>query len=587
MVQCPVCGKEIPMSSINRHLDRGCEDGMGDVPSTGTAVVSPKSKSGRPVASIFQTPAKKRPAQAMGGGSGGGGSSSVVRSGTGRNPSPTTGIHGGFVQGQGQRGSGVFSKEERGGDAAGEGRAAFGQGQNEIQSRSMLDSAPPAKKQKKSSEKLQDAMPLAEKVRPKALDEICGQDLVGPEGVLRGLIEKEKVPSMILWGSAGCGKTTIARVIARRTKCRFVEISATESGVAECKKIFNEAKTDLVMTGRKTILFCDEIHRFSKSQQDVFLAPVESGQITLIGATTENPSFKVQSALLSRCRVFTLKKLTSQDIEHILRRALESESPRDEDSDKPILPSQLDDEMLSYLALFADGDARTALNLLELALSLSHKQFDKDAIKKALTRTLVYDRSGDMHYDAISAFHKSVRGSDPDAALYWLGRMLMGGEDPLYIARRMVVIASEDVGLADNTMLPLATATMTAVQQIGLPEARINLAHCAVALAEAKKSTRAYRGLNAVMGLLENDPVACGAPVPYHLRNAPTRLMKEMGYGREYKYNPDYVDGQVLQQYLPEQLEGRKFLEDQHLGTKMDPDLQARKAGGGNFVRKE
>ncbi len=350
---------------------------------------------------------------------------------------------------------------------------------------------------------------------------------------------------------------------------RFVEINSTSSGVGECKKIFSEAKGELGLTGRKTIIFCDEIHRFSKSQQDVFLGPVESGQVTLIGATTENPSFKVQNALLSRCRTFTLQKLTNNDIASILSRALELEGPNYSPS------SLVDDELIQYLSAFADGDARTALNLLELAMELStRKAMTKDAIKKALTKTLVYDRAGDQHYDTISAFHKSIRGSDPDAALYYLARMLQSGEDPLYIARRLIVVASEDIGLADNSMLSLATAAYTAAEKIGMPEARINLAHATVALALARKSTRAYRGLNNAMSALE-EPGIAGLPVPVHLRNAPTRLMKELGYGKEYKYNPHFRDGKVAQEYLPDNLRGRHFLEEHDLGTKLDLDYHS------------
>jgi putative ATPase len=272
-----------------------------------------------------------------------------------------------------------------------------------------------------------------------------------------------------------------------------------------------------------------------------------------------------------------------------MRRAIESESPKDEQGNSIVSPL-LNEGMIAYLARFADGDARTALNLLELAMNLStRKGTTEEDIKKSLTRTLVYDRNGDMHYDTISAFHKSVRGSDPHAALFWLGRMLEGGEDPLFIARRMVVMSSEDIGLADNSMLSLATATFTAVQQVGLPEARINMAHCCVALALSPKSTRAYRGLNKVMEVLKKDPVLAGSTVPVHLRNAPTKLMKELDYGKGYKYNPDYKDGKVKQevivqpgvlrtqaklfQYLPEELEGMKFLDDIDLGTVVDPDL--------------
>lgn len=412
------------------------------------------------------------------------------------------------------------------------------------------------------------AAPLAERMRPNSLDDVFGQDLVGPDGVLRSLIESGRVPSMILWGGSGTGKTTIARCIAQMVGSRFIEMNATSTGVAECKKLFVEAANDSQLTGRKTIIFCDEIHRFNKAQQDVFLKPVEDGTVILIGATTENPSFKVANALLSRCRTFTLKALETEDVVRILQRAIKAE-----EGTYPQTPL-LDDEMINYLARFSDGDARTALNLLELALSLaaSREGITKDDIKASLTKTLVYDRGGDQHYDNISAFHKSVRGSDVDAALYYLVRMLQSGEDPLFIARRMVVIASEDVGLADNTLLPLATATYTATQQIGMPEARIPLAHCAIALCSAPKSTRAYRSLNNAYAALR-EPGVAALPVPLHLRNAPTRLMRDMGYGAEYKYPPNYKDGKVKQVYLPDELVGRKFMEERDLGTEIDPDL--------------
>lgn len=273
----------------------------------------------------------------------------------------------------------------------------------------------------------------------------------------------------------------------------------------------------------------------------------------------------MQNALLSRCRTFTLQKLTDPDIRHILERALEIEGPN-------YTPSDLvDGELVQYLAAFSDGDARTALNLLELAMGLSTRPgTTKEEIKSALTKTLVYDRAGDQHYDTISAFHKSVRGSDPDAALYYLARMLQSGEDPLYIARRMVVIASEDVGLADNSMLPLATAAYTAAEKIGMPECRIAMAHATVALSLAPKSTRAYRGLNNAYAALR-EPGVASLPIPIHLRNAPTKLMKELGYGAEYKYNPNYKEGKVVQEYFPDELRGRRFLETRDLGTEVDP----------------
>ncbi|KAK5173447.1 DNA-dependent ATPase mgs1 [Saxophila tyrrhenica] len=451
--------------------------------------------------------------------------------------------------------------------------------------------APPSKKHKPNAH-----APLAERMRPKTLDEVAGQELVGPNGVLRNLITTDRVPSMILWGGPGTGKTTIARLIAQTAGTRFVEINSTSSGVAECKKLFTEAKNELGLTGRKTIIFCDEIHRFSKSQQDVFLGPVEAGQVTLIGATTENPSFKVVNALLSRCRTFTLSKLGDEDVFGILKRALAREVPdalptpsaspaseekettdageegAEQQSGHHLLTTD-DYALLRYLSSFADGDARTALNLLELALDLCQRPGStSEDIKQSLTQTLVYDRAGDQHYDTISAFHKSVRGSNADAALYYLARMLQSGEDPLYVARRMVVIASEDVGLADNSLLSLATATYTAAEKIGMPECRINLAHCTVALCQAPKSTRSYRGLKAAYTAL-SEPGVAGLPIPIHLRNAPTRLMKEMGYGKEYKYNPDFLDGRVVQEYLPEKLEGRVFLGSKDLGDNVDPEI--------------
>lgn len=530
MVECPVCGKNVKQANINVHLDSNCADYVEtSAPSSQAADSFFKRGSGL---TVFKTPAAK-----------------LQTNGAGTDASATLSSN---IQ------TSIKRPLEDGHTQT--------NGSNDSWENVEADAEPLAKKPK-GLNAFQRAAPLAERMRPKTLDDVCGQELVGETGVLRGLIELDRVPSMILWGGAGTGKTTIARVIASMVGSRFVEINSTSSGVAECKKIFAEAKNELGLSGRKTIIFCDEIHRFSKSQQDVFLGPVEAGIVTLIGATTENPSFKVQNALLSRCRTFTLQKLTDQNILEILARALEAQRETYE-------PTGLVDEaLLKYLAAFADGDARTSLNLLELAMDLSKRAgMSEGELKKSLTKTLVYDRAGDQHYDTISAFHKSVRGSDPDATLYYLARMIQSGEDALYIARRMVVIASEDVGLADNSMLALATATYTAAEKIGLPEARINLAHCAVALAMSKKSTRAYRGLGNATAALQ-EPGIAGLPIPIHLRNAPTRLMKEMGYGKEYKYNPNYVDGVVKQEYLPEKLSGRTFLEDTDLGEEIDPDV--------------
>lgn len=538
MVNCPICSKPVTEAKINGHIDSGCKNFVNEAPQhSSQGGESSSSQSSHPVASFFQSPATRKPPQAT----------------PKKDSSPVVP----------QSSSSLLAKRP------------FALNSDEVskpistrigQSDKATDYEPSTKRSK-TSNALQKAAPLAERMRPKTLGEVCGQELVGPSGVLRGLIEQDRVPSMILWGGSGTGKTTIARAVAAAVGSRFVEINSTSSGVAECKKIFSDARGELSLTGRKTIVFCDEIHRFSKVQQDVFLGPVESGQVTLIGATTENPSFKVQNALLSRCRTFTLAKLTDDNIVSILNRALDVEGPS-------YSPSALiDDEMIKYLATFSEGDARTALNLLELAMDLSKRpNMTKEEMKKGLTKTLVYDRSGDQHYDTISAFHKSIRGSDPDAALYYLARMIQSGENPLYIARRLIVVASEDIGLADNSMLSLATAVYAAVEKIGLPEARINLAHGTVAMALSKKSTRAYRGLNNAFAALE-EPGIAGVPIPIHLRNAPTKLMKELGYGREYKYNPNYVDGQVAQEYLPEQLNGREFLEDRDLGYDVDPDL--------------
>ncbi|KAK1751189.1 hypothetical protein QBC47DRAFT_392409 [Echria macrotheca] len=590
MVECPLCSKGVKsLDLINQHIDSGCESFLADsrtssppdASQTNPSSVPSSTQKKRSASTFFQTPASKRQA-----------TPSVVNgktpipnkvesNGTGQGKTWTAsvgvkvaaGMKRSFEEGPGHLSSPVATR----GSAEGSTEGATQEAQQP--NGTARDIPGPLVKRSKTSR----AAPLAERMRPHSLDEVFGQDLVGPNGVLRSLIESDRVPSMILWGGSGTGKTTIARCIARRVGSRFIELNATSTGVAECKKLFVEAANELTLTGRKTIIFCDEIHRFSKSQQDVFLKPVEAGTITLIGATTENPSFKIQAALLSRCRTFTLQSLTGEDIQRILTRALQQEI----DEEGLELSPLIDEELLQYLSAFADGDARTALNLLELALSLTRntnkpdspsdtepsQPLTKEGIKAALTKTLVYDRAGDQHYDTISAFHKSVRGSDPDAALYYLARMLQSGEDPLFIARRMVVIASEDVGLADNTLLPLATAAYTATQQIGMPEARIPLAHCAVALCLAPKSTRAYRGLNNAYSALQ-EPGVASLPVPIHLRNAPTRLMREMGYGQEYKYPPNYRNGKVKQDYLPEALLGRRFLEDRDLGTEVDPDVE-------------
>ncbi|TQS35144.1 hypothetical protein Golomagni_04444 [Golovinomyces magnicellulatus] len=538
MVECPICGKTVKPNDINAHIDSACKS-FTEASSPLSLTQPSSSCSKKPsVSTFFQTPVSKRvslptttidsvPYSTL--------KTKLPQHNTKSFPSPKRSFE------EVENTSNTTSQEEN---------------------VSSLKNSEPISKKKKSNS-LDKVVPLAEKMRPTCLDDVFGQDIVGPQGILRSLIEQDQVPSMILWGGAGTGKTTIARCIASQIACRFVEINSTSSGVAECKKIFAEARGELAITGRKTIIFCDEIHRFTKTQQDVFLGPVESGQIILIGATTENPSFKVQNALLSRCRTFVLSKLSDSSILNILERALITWDHSTE---------VIDSEFLSYISAFSDGDARTALNLLEIALNLSkNPKVTKEDIKASLTKTLVYDRAGDQHYDTISAFHKSVRGSDPDAALYYLARMLQSGEDPLYVARRIVIIASEDIGLADNSMLSLATSAYIAVEKIGMPECRIPLAHAAVALCLAPKSTRTYRGLNNAYAAL-GEPGVAALPIPISLKNAPTKLMKELGHGDQYKYNPNYKDGRVRQDYLPTQLIGRIFLEDRDLGTEIDPE---------------
>ncbi|CCA68520.1 related to MGS1-Maintenance of Genome Stability 1 [Serendipita indica DSM 11827] len=438
------------------------------------------------------------------------------------------------------------------------------------------------KSSKASEEVLAASAPLAERLRPRRLEDFVGQEhLTGDSSLLLQLVESQAIGSMILWGPPGCGKTTLARLLSKSVNATFKELSATSSGTSDVKAIFDEAKRSLKLTGKRTILFMDEIQRFNKAQQDIFLPYVENGWITLIGATTENPSFKLNSALLSRCRVFVLERLRDEDIEVILRKAIERVSPKvsSQEGDVTSLPSssqtlvegqvevkpeprlrEIAPEVMKTIVNLSMGDARTALSLLELVLTSPAKVSDK-AVISLLRRSVSsrYDRSGEDRYDMISALHKSIRGSDGSAALYWLARMLTGGEDPLYIARRLIVVASEDVGLADNHALPLAVATYSAAQTIGMPECRINLAHCVAYLAEAPKSTRSYEAYNLAEEAAKADETA---PVPLHLRNAPTGMMKDLNYGQGYLYNPAYRHP-VYQTYLPATLEGSRFLREE------------------------
>lgn len=370
-------------------------------------------------------------------------------------------------------------------------------------------------------------VPLAEQMRPNRLDEVIGQThLLGDAEILRRIVKQKEPVSLILWGPPGTGKTTLARIIAREVNAEFIELSAVTSGKKDVEKVVEHARQNWNLNLR-TILFVDEIHRFNKAQQDAFLPHVESGLITLIGATTENPSFEIINPLLSRTRVLVLQPLTKVEIINILKRALQKLKQT-----KRVTPKALD-----YLAELSGGDARVALGNLELALSFDEKVTPGVVKAAAQKKVPGYDKKGDMHYDVISAFIKSMRGSDVQATLYYLARMIDAGEDPKFIARRMVIFASEDIGLAGNGALSLAVATFQAVERVGLPEASYNLYHCATALARSEKSRETTELMHVAQGLARQYP---DAPVPLHIRNAPTKLMKDLGYGKDYKWQADF-----------------------------------------------
>jgi len=420
----------------------------------------------------------------------------------------------------------------------------------------------------KAEKQLRREAPLPDRIRPGSLDDFVGQQgVVGKGSMLRRLLEKDEVPSMIFWGPPGTGKTTLARIVARMTKSRFVQFSAVSSGVADLRKVVAESEERLSMYEERTILFVDEIHRWNKAQQDAFLPYVENGTVALIGATTENPSFEVNAALLSRCKVFVLERLAPEDIKKLLQRAL-----NDRELGLGEKNVQAEDGALLFMAEVADGDARAALNLLEMAVKSTPERtgrgsdkgrklinLTKGEVFKMVRRShLKYDKGGEEHFNIISALHKSLRGSDPDASLYWLGRMLEAGEEPLYVARRLVRFASEDIGLADPQALVQALAAFDAVHKLGMPECDVHLAQATAYLAKAPKSNALYAAYNEVKKDVEQ---AQNDPVPIHLRNAPTQLMRELGYGRGYVYNPT-AEGPVEQDYLPERLRGRKYLKE-------------------------
>ena len=395
--------------------------------------------------------------------------------------------------------------------------------------------------------------PLAERLRPQSLDQYIGQKhLVGENGVFRKFIATGSVPSFILWGPPGVGKTTLAKIIANTLDRPFYTLSAVTSGVKEVREVIERAKNQHLFNARPAFLFIDEIHRFNKSQQDSLLGAVEQGIVTLIGATTENPSFEVISPLLSRCQVYVLKPMEDSELQTLLNRALST--------DIELQKRNIKIKETEALFRFSGGDARKLLNILDIVVGATDGDItiSDDYVTECLQQNIaLYDKSGEQHYDVISAFIKSVRGSDPNAAIYYLARMLAGGEEPRFIARRLVILASEDVGLANPNALLLANACFDTVHKIGMPEARITLAETTIYLATSPKSNSAYAAINQALAMVNNDTT--NRPVPLHLRNAPTKLMGDLGYGAEYKYAHDYAGNFVRQEFLPDSLAGTRF----------------------------
>ncbi len=400
--------------------------------------------------------------------------------------------------------------------------------------------------------------PLAERMRPRTLDEYVGQKhLVGQGAVLRKMIESRHISSFILWGPPGVGKTTLAQIVASQLDVPFFTLSAVTSGVKDVRDVIEKARNGRFFNTANPILFIDEIHRFSKSQQDSLLGAVEKGIVTLIGATTENPSFEVIRPLLSRCQLYILKPLDEEDLLQLLKRAIEN--------DVELSQRDINVEETAAILRYSGGDARKLLNILELVVGASSDErvdiTDKRVVECLQQNPMAYDKDGEMHYDIISAFIKSIRGSDPDAALYWLARMIEGGEDPSFIARRLVISASEDIGLANPNALLLANAAFDAVMKIGWPEGRIPLAEATVYLAASPKSNSAYKGINSALEIVRQTG---NLPVPLHLRNAPTKLMKDIGYAAEYKYSHDYPNHFVQQQFLPDAIKNQRIWNAQH-----------------------
>ena len=399
------------------------------------------------------------------------------------------------------------------------------------------------------------SIPLAERLRPQSIDEYIGQShLVGPNGVFRKFLETGNLPSFILWGPPGVGKTTLAKLVANHLKRPLYTLSAVTSGVKEVREVIESAKRQSLFNPTTSLLFIDEIHRFNKSQQDSLLGAVEQGIVTLIGATTENPSFEVISPLLSRCQVYILKSMNDEELNTLLKRAINAE--------EGLKSRDVEVKQTEALFKFSGGDARKLLNILDIIAGATDGKIviTDEYVTECLQQNIaLYDKNGEQHYDVISAFIKSVRGSDPNAAIYYLARMLAGGEEPRFIARRLVILASEDIGLANPNALLLANACFDTVHKIGMPEARITLAETTIYLATSPKSNSANMAINKALAFVSHDTT--NRPVPLHLRNAPTKLMSEAGYGKDYKYAHDYDGGFVSQEFMPESLSGTQFYE--------------------------
>ncbi|XP_041659951.1 ATPase WRNIP1 [Cheilinus undulatus] len=583
-VQCPVCFQDFTPSTINGHLDVCLLNTVADSgPSTTDGTEPPIKKSRISAEAASPSTSVNRPTVSSP-------SSSSSRSGT-----TSSSV---FSLFQGNK-SKTPTQSERIGALAGKQTANKG-----LKRTLLRDSEPgpagsdngqlpgsngPAMKISSSippRSLLTMDKPLADTLRPNTLEEYFGQSkVVGQETLLRSLLDSQEIPSLILWGPPGCGKTTLAHIIASTSKkkgtARFMSLSATSASVSDVREVIKQAQNELRLCKRKTILFIDEIHRFNKSQQDTFLPHVECGTVILIGATTENPSFQVNSALLSRCRVLVLERLSVEAMGSILNRAVdilgirvpERETEDLDQSDEHGPKIFIEQKALDTIAFLCDGDARVGLNCLQLAVQaqvnsaryVSSEQggsqkilVKEEHIKEALQRShILYDKAGEEHYNCISALHKSLRGSHENASLYWLGRMLEGGEDPLYVARRLVRFASEDIGLADPAALPQAVSAFQACHFIGMPECEVILAQCVVYMARAPKSVDVYKAYANVKSCLRNHKGPL-PPVPLHLRNAPTRLMKQLGYAKGYKYNPAF-SGTVEQEYLPEELRDVDF----------------------------